>query len=103
MASHPPFIPDNGLVANEPSHCTGMIVIRASNRVVATLSCTCSFNLANRADDVIWCKDCGFVWCMNNLDPSHYLSSSVVILNPTFHVMDLVGLSVDRPANTIYV
>ena len=21
-------------------------------------------------DDVIWCKDCGFVRCMNNIDPS---------------------------------
>ena len=47
MAAHPPFIPDYGLragVANEPSHCAArMIAIRASDRIVVTLSSTRSF------------------------------------------------------------
>ena len=47
MAAHPPFIPDCGLragVANEPSHCAArMIAIRASDRIVVTLSSTRSF------------------------------------------------------------
>ena len=68
---------------------------------------------ANRVNDVIWCKDCGFVgYCINNLDLSHYITNihntvmslqilsvlivvcSVVILNILRHstAMHLVGL-----------
>ena len=36
--------------------------------VARRFHCNCStYALANRGDDVIWCKDCGFVGCMNNL------------------------------------
>ena len=46
----------------------------------------------SRADDVIWCKDCGFVGCMNKLDPSHYIFSSygIVVISVTYCVFNYI-------------